>query len=312
MADGRVAAVATRADFSHTDIRTGGWVASLPDRWRPYALLARLDRPIGAWLLFLPGLWSILLAKLPLAPTLRLVALFAVGAVLMRGAGCVVNDMWDRDLDRRVTRTAGRPLASGALRLRDAAVFLAALLGASLLILLQLAPLAQALGVASLALVALYPLAKRFTWWPQAVLGLTFGWGAPMGFAAARGSLSWAAVTLYAAAIAWIVGYDTIYAHQDREDDALIGVRSTARLFADATRPFLIACYGVAVLLLAASGWLAALGPWLYPALLLPAGLLAWQVARLDVDDPALCLRLFKANREVGLAVALAILAGRL
>ncbi len=302
----------TPADIAHTDIRASGWVARLPDRWRPYALLARLDRPIGAWLLFLPGLWSILLARAPVLPTLRLIVLFAVGAVLMRGAGCVVNDMWDRDMDRRVTRTAARPLASGALRLRHAAAFLALLLGASLLILLQLTPLAQALGVASLVLVALYPLAKRVTWWPQAVLGITFGWGAPMGFAAATGRIDLAAVALYAACIAWILGYDTIYAHQDREDDALIGVRSTARLFARATRPFLVACYAATLALLAIAGWLAQLGVWFYPALALPALLLGGQVIRLRIDDPALCLRLFKSNREVGLAVALAILCGRL
>ncbi len=235
---------------AHTDIRASGWIARLPGEWRPYALLARLDRPIGAWLLFLPGLWSILLARAPVRTSLRLIVLFALGSVLMRGAGCVVNDMWDRDLDRRVTRTAGRPLASGALRMRQAAVFLGALLAMSLLILLQLSPLAQVLGVASLALVALYPLAKRVTWWPQAMLGVTFGWGAPMGFAAASGRLDASAGLLYAAAIVWILGYDTVYAHQDREDDALVGMRSTARLFGPRTRPFLVACYALMVVLL--------------------------------------------------------------
>ncbi len=297
---------------AHTDIRASGWVARLPAFWRPYALLARLDRPIGAWLLFLPGLWSILLARIPLWPSLRLIGLFALGSVLMRGAGCVVNDMWDRDLDRLVTRTAGRPLASGALRLRHAALFLAALMLGGLLILLQLGRLAQALGVASLALVAVYPLAKRVTWWPQAMLGVTFGWGAPMGYAAAAGRLDAPALVLYAAAFTWILGYDTIYAHQDREDDALVGVRSTARLFGGATRPFLAACYGATLALAAFAGACAALGPWFYPGLLLPAALLARQVLLLDVDNPALCLLLFKANRDVGLALALAILLGRL
>ena len=297
---------------AHTDIRAAGWVGRLPRLWRPYALLARLDRPIGAWLLFLPGLWSILLARTAPWPTVRLLALFALGAVLMRSAGCVVNDMWDRDLDRRVTRTAGRPLASGALRMRQAAAFLAALLAASLVILLELSPTAQALGVASLVLVALYPLAKRVTWWPQAMLGLTFGWGAPMGFAAATGRLDGTAALLYAAAIAWILGYDTVYAHQDREDDALIGVRSTARLFGRGTRPFLGGCYAATLALLAAAGWRAGLGGWFYVGLILTAALLARQVARLDIDDPALCLRLFNNNRDVGLAVGLAILLGRL
>ncbi len=297
---------------SHTDIVTNGWIARLPPASVPFVLLARLDRPIGAWLLFLPGLWSILLAGAPPGLTARLIVLFAVGSVLMRGAGCVVNDMWDRDLDRRVARTVGRPLASGAVSLRGAWLFLAALCTPSLFILLTLHPLAQALGVGSLLLVATYPLAKRVTWWPQLMLGFTFGWGAPMGYAAAAGRLDGAAVALYLAAIAWIVGYDTIYAHQDREDDALVGMGSTARLFGESSRPFLAACYGATVALLALAGWLAELS-WAYFAVLaLPAALLARQVVRLDIHDPGLCLRLFKANRDVGVLVALAILLGRL
>ena len=300
----------------HTDIVTTGWVARLPRAWAPYALLARFDRPIGAWLLFLPGLWSILLggfvAHFDAWGIARLVALFFVGAVLMRGAGCVVNDMWDRDLDRKVTRTAGRPLASGAVGMRGALVFLAALAGIGLLILLQLDPVAIRLGVQSLVLVILYPLAKRVTWWPQVMLGITFGWGAPMGYAAAAGRLDPAAGLLYLGTIFWILGYDTIYAHQDREDDALIGVRSTARLFAANSRPFLAVCYTLAMLCVGLSGWLAGLSAWFFAGLLLPAALLARQVWRLDIDDPALCLRLFKANREVGLAVGLALLLGRL
>jgi 4-hydroxybenzoate polyprenyltransferase len=296
----------------YTDIAAGGWVSRLPRAWMPYVLLARLDRPIGWWLLFLPGLWSILLARAPAARSVSLIALFFVGAVLMRSAGCVVNDMWDREMDRRVTRTAGRPLASGAISMREAGTFLAALLLAALVILLQLDTYARLLGVASLALVASYPLAKRVTWWPQLALGFTFGWGAPMGYAAAAGRLGGAAVLLYAASIAWILGYDTIYAHQDREDDALVGVRSTARLFGQATRPFLAACYTATVFLLVAAGAAAGLSWTFDAALILPATLLALQVRRLDIDDPGLCLRLFKANREVGLAVGIAILLGRL
>jgi 4-hydroxybenzoate polyprenyltransferase len=295
----------------YTDIATGGWVSRLPPAWLPYILLVRLDRPIGGWLLFLPGLWSILLARAPAVRSAWLIALFLIGAVVMRGAGCVINDMWDREMDRKVTRTAGRPLASGAVGMRQASFFLVALLAGGLLILLQLDEFARLLGVASLLLVVSYPLAKRVTWWPQLALGFTFGWGAPMGYAAAAGRLDAASLVLYIASIAWIVGYDTIYAHQDREDDALIGVRSTARLFGDATRPFLAACYAATVALLAFAGWLAGLSAWFDVALVLPALLLAWQVARLDIDDPALCLRLFKANREVGLAVGLAIALGR-
>ena len=296
----------------YTDIVSGGWVARLPRGVVPYVHLARLDRPIGVWLLFLPGLWSLLLARAAWGATAWLVLLFLIGAFVMRTAGCVVNDLWDRDLDRQVARTAQRPLASGAVTPFQALCLLAALSLAGLFILMQLDRMAQFLGVGSLALVVLYPLAKRVTWWPQLMLGFTFGWGAPMGFAAASGRLGWPALALYAAAIAWILGYDTIYAHQDREDDALVGVRSTARLFAASTRPFLAACYGGMLGLLALTGALAGLGVGFFAGLLPVAALLAWQVAVLDIDDPGRCLRLFKANREVGFLVALAILLGRL
>ena len=297
---------------AHTDIVAGGWIARCPPAWRPYLLLARLDRPIGAWLLFLPGLWGILLAGAGLARSAWLIALFAAGSVVMRAAGCVVNDLWDRDIDRLVARTAARPLASGALRPRQALAFLAALLAAGLAILLQLNGLARALGAGSLLLVGLYPLAKRVTWWPQLVMGFTFGFGAPLGYAAAAGRVDGAWAALYGAAILWDLGFDTIYAHQDREDDALAGVKSTARLFGARTRPFLAACYAAALALLALAGWLGGLRPWFYLALVLPAALLGYQVMALEIDDPAGCLRLFRLNRETGLAVALALLIGRL
>jgi 4-hydroxybenzoate polyprenyltransferase len=295
-----------------TDIRTEGWVRRLPPRLIPYALLARFDRPIGAWLLFLPGLWSICLAARTVADGIWLIILFFVGAFTLRAAGCVVNDFWDRKMDRLVTRTANRPLASGALRFSEALGFLATLCAIGLVILFQLNLPTRWLGVSSLVLVVLYPLAKRVTWWPQIILGLTFGWGAPMGYCAATGHLGWPVLPLYAAAILWILGYDTIYAHQDREDDAMVGVKSTARLFGRRTRPFLAACYAGTILLLAiamAAAQLAVAGIF---ALILPAALLAWQVIALDIDNPARCLKLFKLNREVGLAVALAILIGQL
>ena len=296
----------------HTDIRTSGWVARLPQAWRPYALLMRLDRPIGSWLLFLPGLWAFAMVAPDWRQGLWLTALFGLGAVLMRGAGCVVNDLWDRDLDRQVERTAGRPLASGALRARHALVFLALVLAVALLILLQLNRTAQVLGVASLIPVVLYPLAKRVTDWPQAVLGVIFSWAAPMGYAAVTGGLDAAAFALWAAGFFWILGYDTIYAHQDREDDALVGIRSSALRLGEKTRPFLILCYGLTMGLLALAGWLAGLTPWYLLGLALPGAMLARQVIQLDIADPALCLRLFKANRDVGLAIAVAFLLGRL
>ncbi len=297
---------------AHTDIVANGWVSRMPGAWRPYLLLARVDRPIGTWLLFLPGTWGITLAAPTMAEAIRLLLLFGVGSLVMRAAGCVVNDLWDRDIDRLVARTAGRPLASGALRPRHALAFLAALLAVGLVVLLQLNHLAQLLGVGSLVLVALYPLAKRITWWPQLIMGFTFGFGAPMGYAAATGHLGSAWALIYAAAILWDLGFDTIYAHQDREDDALIGVKSTARLFGDRTRPFLAVCYLGCIAMLACAAATTGLNTWFYPMLALPAFLLARQVLYLDIDDPARCLNLFRANREVGLAVALALIVGRL
>jgi 4-hydroxybenzoate polyprenyltransferase len=308
--DGAARTVAAMS--AHTDIVVNGWVSRMPGAWRPYLLLARVDRPIGTWLLFLPGAWGVTLAAPTAAEAIRLLILFGVGSLVMRAAGCVVNDLWDRDIDRLVARTAGRPLASGALRPRHALTFLAVLLLTGLIVLLQLNRLAQLLGVGSLVLVALYPLAKRVTWWPQLIMGFTFGFGAPMGYAAATGHLGLAWALIYAAAILWDLGFDTIYAHQDREDDALIGVKSTARLFGDRTRPFLAACYLGCIGMLACAATTVGLNTWFYPMLALPALLLARQVMQLDIDDPARCLNLFRANREVGLAVALALIVGRL
>lgn len=296
----------------HTDIRAQGWVAHLPRGWQAYALLMRLDRPIGIWLLLLPGLWAFALAAPDWGTGLWLALLFGLGAAIMRGAGCIVNDLWDRDLDKLVSRTAARPLASGAVSAKRATLFLVVLLALGLAILLSLNLLSIGLGVLSLLPVALYPAAKRVTNWPQAVLGLTFSWAALMGYAAATGRLDGAAFALYAAAFLWILGYDTIYAHQDREDDAMVGIRSSALTLGERTRPFLVACYGGVVALLALAGWLGGSGPWFWPALLVPAAHLGWQVARLDIHDAPLCLRLFQSNRQTGLLIALAFLAGRL
>lgn len=297
------------AATAHTDIRAEGWVARLPAWLRPYVLLARYDRPIGAWLLYLPGLWAIALGATGLR-MVTLALLFLVGAFAMRGAGCAINDLWDRDLDRRVARTAGRPLAAGTLAPWRALAFVAVLSLVGLAVLLALPPLAWLVGVGSLPLVVLYPLAKRVTWWPQAVLGLTFSWGALLGAAAARLALA-PALAFYAAAFLWILGYDTIYALQDRDDDALVGIRSTARLFGARTRLFVGLFYAGMIACLVLAGALARLSPAFYVALLLPALLLARQVVRLDPGNPTLSLALFQANRDVGLLIALAILLGR-
>ena len=241
-----------------TDIPAGDWI----DRWvpagaRPYLRLARIDRPIGIWLLMFPCWWSTALAT-PGWPDPWLLLLFAMGAAIMRGAGCTLNDLADRDFDARVARTAGRPIPSGVVSVRRAVVFMIALCLSGLLVLLQFNAFAVALGASSLLLVVVYPFAKRVTYWPQVVLGLTFNWGALLGWAAVRGDLGWPAVVLYAAGLLWTLGYDTIYAHQDKEDDILIGVKSTALKLGPATKPWLWAFYAGATVLLALVGALAA------------------------------------------------------
>ncbi|WP_458094140.1 4-hydroxybenzoate octaprenyltransferase [Roseomonas sp. WA12] len=301
-----------KAVAPYTDIRREGLSAWLPGALVPYTLLMRLDRPIGSWLLFLPGPWAFAVAAPSWGRGLWLALLFGVGAVVMRGAGCVVNDLWDRDLDRQVERTRGRPLASGAVSAWQALVFLAGLLVLGLVILLQLPPAAILLGVASLIPIALYPLAKRVTDWPQAVLGVVFTWAAPTGWAAATGGLDTPALLLWAAGFFWTLAYDTIYAHQDREDDALVGNRSSALTLGERTRPFLAVTFTLCIALLAAAGLSAGLNPLFLAGLALPAAHFAWQVRRLDIRDPALCLRLFRSNRDAGLLIALALLLGRL
>jgi 4-hydroxybenzoate polyprenyltransferase len=307
-----IADVQAEQKIPFTDIRADGWIARAPASLRPYLLLARLDRPAGIWLLFLPGAWGILLGAAPLAETLRLLVLFGIGAAIMRAAGCVVNDLWDRDLDRKITRTAGRPLASGALRPAQALAFLFVLLMAGLCVLLQLNRLAQLLGASSLLLVALYPLAKRVTWWPQLVMGFTFGVGAPVGYAASAGRIDAAWAAIYAAAIFWDLGFDTIYGFQDLEDDAVVGVKSTSRRFAHMPKTFVGLAYAATLAALSAVILLARLSPLSWVVMVLPAALLFTQVAQLDITDPAACLRLFKLNRETGLAIAATLIAGRL
>ncbi len=285
-----------------SDIPADGWVVRLlPRPGRPYARLMRLDRPIGTWLLLFPCWWGIALGSLVAdRRMLWLMALFAVGALVMRGAGCTWNDITDREFDAMVARTRTRPIPSGDVSVRRAFVFLGALLLAGLAILLQLNAFAVWLGVASLALLFSYPLLKRFTYWPQIGLGVAFNWGAIMGWAAVNGALGWPAVALYGGGIAWTLGYDTIYAHQDKEDDALIGVKSTALRLGRATRPFLFGFYAAAIALLWLAGDMLGLVWPYHAALAAGAAQLAWQAWRVDLDDPADCLRKFKSNRLFG------------
>jgi 4-hydroxybenzoate polyprenyltransferase len=237
-----------------------------------------------------------------------LVILFLVGSVAMRGAGCTYNDIVDRDIDAKVARTQGRPIPSGAVSVKNAWRFLVALCFVGLLVLVQLNLLAIGLGVASLLLVAAYPFMKRITWWPQAWLGLTFNWGALMGFAAQTARIDWAVICLYAGLFFWTLGYDTIYAHQDKDDDALIGVKSTALLFGARSPDWILGFYAAAFALILAAGFVDHAG-WPFAFLMLVAGgHLLWQVHTLDIDDPDRCLKLFRANRETGAMIAVALI----
>ncbi len=290
----------------------GNWVDTLAPVWlRPYLRLARLDRPIGSWLLLLPCWWSAALAAGAAhkwGPSPWHIALFFIGAFAMRGAGCTWNDIVDRDLDASVERTRARPIPSGQVSVLQAVLFLVlqALVGFAVLI--SFNSFALGLGIASLAIVAVYPFMKRITYWPQIVLGLAFSWGALMGWAAAFGRLDWPALLLYAGSISWVIGYDTIYAHQDREDDALIGIKSTALLFGERTKPMLALFYGLAVVLIGAAGFAAHAGIVFALGLLAFAGHLAWQIKRLDISDPDNCLLVFKSDRDAGLILFAALL----
>ncbi|MFN4088579.1 MAG: 4-hydroxybenzoate octaprenyltransferase [Alphaproteobacteria bacterium] len=298
--------MARRDAAAATDIGMGGPIERLlPAGLLPFARLARLDRPIGTWLLLFPCWWGAGLAwatqpGIGTAQLLWLCLLFAIGSLVMRGAGCTFNDIADRQIDAKVARTALRPLPSGAVTLRGAWTFLALQLAVGAAVLFALDGAAILVGLAALPLIAIYPFMKRVTWWPQAFLGITFNWGALVGWVAATGEIGAPALLLYAAGIAWTLGYDTIYAHQDREDDALIGVRSTALLFGTATRRWLVLFYGLTVALLAGAG-VAAGAAW--PFHLGVAGAaahLAWQVGRVDIDRPADCLAKFRSNRWIG------------
>jgi 4-hydroxybenzoate polyprenyltransferase len=283
---------------------TGNWVDGLaPPFARPYLRLARLDRPIGSWLLLMPCWWSVGLAGMRVEhfPSLWHIVLFFIGAFAMRGAGCTWNDLVDRNLDGLVERTRSRPIPSGQVTVAQATAFMVAQALIGLLVLIQFNRFTVFTGLASLLVVAIYPFMKRITYWPQIVLGLAFSYGALMGWPAAFGQLDWPAIVLYAGSISWVVGYDTIYAHQDREDDLLIGIKSTALLFGENTRPMLARFYSGAVVLIGISGLMAGGGLIFVLGLIAFAAHLAWQVMRLDINDSAHCLKLFKSNRDAGL-----------
>ena len=282
-----------------------GLVGRLPPRWRGLALLARFDRPIGWWLLFWPGAWAIALAG-GLPERWPMLLWFLVGAIAMRGAGCVFNDIVDRDLDAKVARTRARPIPSGLVSVKLAAIWLVVLCLIGLVVLVQLRPLAAIVALVSLAPVAAYPFMKRITWWPQAWLGMVFSWAALVGWAEIAGALTTPLWLLYAGSIAWVIGYDTIYALQDREDDALIGVRSSALRMGAHVKPGVGAFYLIAILCWAAAIWLVRPDV-LAVAALIPVALhLGWQVVTLKPDDGAGALSRFRSNRFAGLLMALA------
>ena len=288
------------------DSERRGLIGALPRRVRPYASLIRLDRPIGTWLLFWPCAWSV--AQAGVGGRWSLFAWFLLGAFAMRSAGCAYNDLVDRDLDRKVERTRLRPLASGRISPRSAWIMIAILCALGLLVLIQLEPAAQLVALASIVLVAAYPFMKRITWWPQAWLGLVFSWGALVGWPAVTGSLDWSPILLWLGTVFWVLGYDTLYAIQDKEDDALVGVKSTARLFGTRAPAMVGLFYALAIAGWAAAVW-AVRPDWLALVALMPAAFhLIYQAARADPANGELALSLFRSNRFTGLLVFLAML----
>lgn len=284
-----------------------------PAGLRPYLKLARMDRPVGTWLLLWPCLWSITLAAEGGvgASDLYLMLLFAIGALAMRGAGCTYNDIIDRDFDGAVERTKSRPIPAGEVSVKQAWAFLVLQCLIGLVVLVQLNMFAIMVGLGSLLLVAAYPFMKRITYWPQAWLGLTFNWGALVGWAAVKGSVGWAPMLLYAGGLFWTLGYDTVYAHQDKEDDALVGVKSTALALGGRTRPAIALFYALFIFALVGAGILANLGIIYYPVLALAGLHLAAQVRRVNIDDAAACLEVFRSNIAFGWIVFLALLLGQ-
>ncbi|MDX2289445.1 MAG: 4-hydroxybenzoate octaprenyltransferase [Hyphomicrobiaceae bacterium] len=309
-----------RAEPGHVaDAPAGNWVDRYaPSALRPYLRLMRADRPIGTWLLLFPCWWSAALAEIarsqavtpaPTFPDPWTLVLFAIGAFVMRGAGCAYNDFVDRDFDAQVARTRSRPLPSGQVKPWQALALVAALGFAGLAVLLQFNGTTIALGIASLALVLVYPFMKRLTYWPQVILGLTFNWGALVGWTAVTGSLALAPALLYAGAVTWTVAYDTIYAHQDKEDDLMLGLKSTAIRFGDATVAWVGGLFAATVVLWSAAALMANAGFPTFAALAVIAIHFGWQTATLDIGDAGNCLTRFRANRTVGIVLFAGLLA---
>jgi len=302
--------------FEASDIPKGGWVDSwVPAALRPYARMARFDRPIGTWLLLFPCWWSLVFAYQDWTNVSRFVwffILFGIGATIMRGAGCTFNDITDRNFDGKVARTADRPIPSGQVSVRQAVLYMIILSLIGFIVLIQFNVFAVGIGVASLFLVAIYPFMKRVTYWPQFFLGLAFNWGALLGWAAVRGDLQWPALVLYVGGIFWTLGYDTIYAHQDKEDDLFVGIKSSAIRLGAGTRPWLFLFYGSAAVLFTITGWMLGLSWPFYVAMGLAAIQLAWQAWDVDIDDPADCLRKFKSNRLFSWILLVGIILGHI
>lgn len=298
----------TETSHHIADAGRDNWVERLlPSTVQPYAQLMRLDRPIGWWLLLLPCWWGLFLAQVSQGgglPSLWFALLFLLGAIAMRGAGCTLNDIVDRNYDGRVARTKGRPIPSGRVSVKQALIFLAAQALLGLAILLQFNSHTVVLAMTSLLIVAIYPFMKRITNWPQLVLGLAFNWGVLVGWSAVHGSLSWPPVLVYLGGIFWTLAYDTIYAHQDREDDVLIGVKSTAVHFGDNTRIWLGGFFILALISIDAALWLADASFIAHMGVGFAALHAGWQIRKFETHNSALCLRLFKSNRDFGLIIA--------
>ena len=289
------------------------WVERLPPRWLPYAQLMRLERPIGWWLLLLPCWWGLALATLAQGggiPNLYHAALFLIGAIAMRGAGCVVNDLADQDIDAKVERTKNRPLPSGRVSRKQAFAFLAALLLIGLIVLVQFNTLTIITAIASLLIVAVYPFMKRITYLPQLVLGLAFNWGALVGWTAETNSFSAAPIALYLGGIFWTLAYDTIYAHQDKEDDVLIGVKSTALLLGKSTPMWLSIFFALSLLCIDLALWLAQAPLIAHIGVAAAAAHAIWQIKNFDDTDATRCLHLFRANRTFGLLILIGMIVG--